>query len=109
MKVTFVEVESKEDAEPVAQICKSVNATPEDAARIRNTIANDSVDGGETFRNFDLGQILCVIYRCTNERSRRNTINHEKRHIEDRTLEWMNVNDVESAAMLAGWLSERIY
>lgn len=34
---------------------------------------------------------------------------HEKRHIEDRVLDFFSVNNIESAGLLAGFLGEKFY
>ena len=43
----------------------------------------------------------------SSEKNRDNCYSHEKRHIEDRVLEWYSVNDIESAGLLAGFLGEK--
>ena len=44
-----------------------------------------------------------------NERTRANVYSHEKRHIEDRVLQYASVDDIESAGLLAGFLGEKFY
>lgn len=107
--MTVVEVENKNDADAVCKEVKYVCREIEYIDTIRRTIENEEHDGGEAIRNLLLRKILVVIYKCSSEKKRREIIGHEKRHIEDRILEFFNINDIESAAMLAGFLSSEFY
>ena len=67
------------------------------------------MNGGSTYRNMDLAKILVIIYPCKNIEQRREVVNHEKRHIEDRLLKYLGIDDIEASAYLAGYLSRFIY
>ena len=105
--ITLVQVESKEDESTVAELLESINA--EDIEYTINGIRRDAVNGGDTYRNFELRRIIVVFYLMEDNMSRAEVYSHEKRHIEDRILKFYCVDDIESAGLLAGFLGERFY
>ena len=105
--VTLVQVEGVDDADGVKECCEEIGLLAEDTDAVLDFVKSDKADGADTFRNFDKGQMLVVFYRMTSGRVKANRYGHEKRHVEDRILEWCGVNDIESAAYLAGFLSEQ--
>lgn len=107
--VTFIEVENKSDKDYVVREMKNVKITSDDIEEVKENIERECTNGGICFRNGDLNKFLVIIYPCKNEEKRREVINHEKRHIEDRILEWVGVQDIEAAAYLAGYISRYIY
>lgn len=107
INVTLVQVESPDDADEVKVCCEEIELLPEDTTATLEFIRQDKCDGGDTWRNFDKGQMFVIFYRMTNGRVKRNRYGHEKRHVEDRILQWCGVNDIEAAAYLAGFLSEQ--
>lgn len=105
--ITLVQVESKEDESAVAELLESINA--EDLEYTINGIRHGAVNGGDTYRNFELRRIIVVFYLMEDNMSRAEVYSHEKRHIEDRILKFYCVDDIESAGLLAGFLGERFY
>lgn len=106
INITLVQVESPDDADEVKVCCEEIELLPEDTTATLEFIRHDKCDGGDTWRNFDKGQMFVIFYRMTNGRVKRNRYGHEKRHVEDRILQWCGVDDIEAAAYLAGFLSE---
>lgn len=109
VKVTLVQVEGVEDAAPVEAILKAVKTDKEWIEYTVGGIKRNCRNGGDTYRNLDLKRVVVIFYRTTSERERSNVYSHEKRHIEDRVLEWYSVNDIEAAGLLAGFLGEKFY
>lgn len=107
--VTWLEIESVQDKEKVFQEMKNLKCNKEDMDDVIDNIEKECMDGGSTFRNMDMKKFLIIIHPCKNEEMRRCVVNHEKRHIEDRLLQHCNVDDIEAAAYLAGYLSKYIY
>jgi hypothetical protein len=107
--IKYIEVESKNDVNEITRELKKLNVTNEHIQMVCDNVTNDRTDGGETFRNLNLKRFIVVIYRCSTNTKRRNVINHEKRHVEDRILEHLGINDIEASAYLAGFLSEYMY
>ena len=108
VSVTLVQVEGKEDAEPVAELLRK-NKIRDDDNYTYNGILRDATNGGDTCRDLEHKRILVLFYRMENERLRDEIYSHEKRHIEDRILEFFGVNDIESAGLLAGYLGGKFY
>lgn len=104
--VTLVQVQGTEDADGVKECCEEIGLLAEDTKAVLDFVKEDKCDGADTFRNFEKGQMLVIFYRMTDERVKRNRYGHEKRHVEDRILQWCGVDDIEAAAYLAGFLSE---
>ena len=107
--VTLVQVESKKDESAVTKLLKSIDAEDEDIECTANYIKRSVVNGGDTYRNFERKCIVVVFYLMEDDISRAEVYSHEKRHIEDRVLEFCGVDDIESAGLLAGFLGERFY
>lgn len=107
INVTLVQVESPDDADEVKICCEGIGLSSEDTEATLEFVKQDKRDGGDTWRNFEKGQMLVIFYRMTDGRIKRNRYGHEKRHVEDRILQWCGVDDIEAAAYLAGFLSEQ--
>lgn len=105
INVTLVQVESPCDADEVKVCCEEIGLAHEDKEAILEFVKQDKCDGGDTWRNFAKGQMLVIFYRMTNSKVKTNRYGHEKRHVEDRILQWCGVDDIEAAAYLAGFLS----
>ena len=105
--VMLVQVESADDAEEVGTLLRNIKADREYAEDTVNAIKRGCTNGGDTYRNLDLKKVVVIFYKITSERERNNVYSHEKRHIEDRVMEWYGVNDIESAGLLAGFLGEK--
>lgn len=105
--VSLIQVESNKDADSVESILKSIKADKEYLEDTVNCIKRGCCNGGDTYRNLDLKKMVVIFYKMTHKRERNNCYSHEKRHIEDRILEWYSVNDIESAGLLAGYLGEK--
>lgn len=102
--VTYVIIESSKDYNDLAKVVKSIRLDKEQSDRCLEIVKRDCVNGGDTIRQLNYRKIFCIIYRCTSDTIRKDIICHEKRHIEDRILEYFHVNDIESAGLLAGFL-----
>ncbi len=107
INVTLIQVEGVEDVDDVKACCEDIELTAEDTEAVLDIIKQDKHGVADTFRNFEKGQMLVIFYRMTNGRTKINCYGHEKRHVEDRILQWCGVDDIEAAAYLAGFLSEQ--
>lgn len=105
--VTLIQVESEKDANSVETILKNIKTDKEYLDDTVGNIKRGCMNGGDTYRNLDLKKFVVIFYRMSSEKNRDNCYSHEKRHIEDRVLEWYSVNDIESAGLLAGFLGEK--
>lgn len=108
-EVTMVEIESSKDADLVTPIFQKVKMAQEDIVSEIDTIRKGCFNGGNTYRNTHLRKFVVVLYPFTSQRARINVISHEKRHVEDRILEHCLIDDMETAAYLAGFLSEKMF
>lgn len=107
--VTIVQAEVKEEAEDVRKILTAHHIDKESVEDIVAGVARGGCNGGDTFRDFRYKKVFVFFYPYENERIRAEVYSHEKRHIEDRILEYFGVNDIESAGLLAGYLGEQFY
>ena len=105
--VTMIQIESSEDADKVSRLLKRVGAEKDDYDDVISAIRRNAVNGGETFRDLRHRRMLLLFYLFDNDNERAETYYHEKRHLEDRILQFFNVNDIESAGLLAGWLGKK--
>jgi len=105
--VALLQVEGKEDENDVAELLKSMDA--EDPEYVLDGIRRGAVNGGETYRDLNNKRMVVLFYPMEDNTHRAEIYSHEKRHIEDRVLEFFGVNDIESAGLLAGFLGEKFY
>ena len=105
--VTLLQVESKDDSKQVEKACISFGMESEDIDSVKDNVECDCEDGGDTFRNFRFKKLLVIFYRMSSSKMRENIWAHEKRHIEDRILQFLNIDDIETSAILAGYLGEQ--
>ena len=110
MEITCLILDKNDDfMETIYPQIKNFPLPNEEFATINNNVQEHLHSGGTTYRFMTSRKILVLIYPCKSEKERRNVLNHEKRHVEDRILEHFGVKDIESSALLAGFLSEKIY
>ena len=107
--VTLLQVESKYDVKQVERACLNFDMEAEDVEAVIDKVERDCTDGGDTFRNFRFKKLLVIFYRMTSCKMRENIWSHEKRHIEDRILQFLSIDDVETAAIIAGYLGEQFH
>ena len=105
--VTLLQVESKDEAKQVEKYCINFGMEAADIEYVKDNVERDCEDGGYTFRNFRFKKLLVIFYRMSSSKIRENIWSHEKRHIEDRILQFLNIDDIETSAILAGYLGEQ--
>ena len=108
-QLIFIEIESPKDEDGISKYLNEVKIAKEDVESIKKEIRNNATNGADTWRNTDIKKILVIIFKCDNATKRRNIINHEKRHVVDRIMEWANIKDIETPAFLDGYISEFMY
>lgn len=67
------------------------------------------VDGGHTLTNERKKTIVVFFHAFTSEEERIKIYGHEKRHIVDRLCLCLNIQDLESAALLSGYIEQIFY
>lgn len=77
----------------------------EDKEEIFTDIKNENHDGGTTYRSFPTQEFLVIFFKFSSEEAKVNVYAHEKRHIEDRLMQYLEINDIETAGYLAGFLA----
>lgn len=103
-QVTLLQVEHSFDTTKVLRILSSIHTDEALKTEIMDTIQADKYNGGITIRNTRMRSIITVFFRMKTLADRAEVYSHEKRHIEDRILEWASVDDIETSAFLAGYL-----
>lgn len=109
IRVTLVQAEDRTDADMTERVLKSNHVGDEYIHDVVDAVRRGAVNGGETYRNFRERRVFVFFYPFENDERRAEIYAHEKRHIEDRVLEWFAVNDIESAGLLAGFLGVQFY
>ena len=107
--VTLLQVESAEDADKVMPYLRSVKAESDDIQYTVDGIRRGAVNGGDTYRDLCNKRMLVLFYPMENAERKAEIYFHEKRHVEDRVLQFHGVNDIESAGLLAGFLGVKFY
>ena len=107
--VDLVQVETKDDKDGVIRFMRAIKCRQEFINEIGDAIERGCYNGGDTFRDMNLRKILVIFYRMEDEETRAQIYAHEKRHIEDKVMQWASVDDIESAGLLAGYLGRMFY
>lgn len=107
--VTLVQAVDKKEAEDVRKVLKANHIDKDSIEDIVAGVARGGCNGGDTFRDFRCKRMFVFFYPYESDAIRAEVYSHEKRHIEDRVLEYFGVNDIESAGLLAGYLGEQFY
>lgn len=108
-KLHVFEVTSKRDAGKLIKELKSLKIiNGDDEREIRENIEN-KCDGACTFYRKTDCTLVVVIYIQNKQARRREVLAHEKRHVEDQILKHLGIDDMESAAYLAGYLAKEIF
>ena len=68
----------------------------------------DRYDGADVYSNSNKKRFLIILFYHRNKKEKVNTLGHEQRHIEDHILEGCNIQDIEAAGYLAGFLTKEI-
>ena len=106
--ILLVQTEGRQDANAVIALMKHWKIEDDDNYDYLGLV-NGAVNGGTTYRQMNSKRIFVLFYPFENDRIKDEVYSHEKRHIEDRILEFFGVNDIESAALLAGYLGAKFY
>lgn len=109
VSVTLLQIEGAQDEKAVLPYLRKVKASKEGIDYMLDGIRNGAVNGGDTYRDLEHKQMIVFFYPMENELKRAEIYSHEKRHIEDRVLQFFRVDDIESAGLLAGYLGEQFY
>lgn len=107
--VTLLQVEGKDDALALKKEMKRLCCEQESMDTTIANVEQGCMNGGDTYRNFAVRKMLVIFYPMSSEDAQAEVYCHEKRHVEDRIMEWASVNDIESAGLLAGFLGTKFY
>ena len=108
-RVTLVEAESKEDSDSVSKVLLRETIHKDDVKEICDDVKKGKQNGGYTYRNIKYRLFVIFLFPMTSQKIRINILGHEKRHVEDRLAEHIQLNDIEGMAFLAGFLAEKLF
>ena len=113
VNITLVQVEGREDKEAILRLLKRHHITEkDDIDYVMDNVDNKEYnmrDGGDTFYRLIQREMVVIFYPFSSDEAREEVMGHEKRHVEDRLLSFLHVDDIESAGLLAGFLSKEFY
>ena len=107
--VMLMQIESKQDSDIVMKNLDWLKVDNEDKQDYKAKIERGCVNGGDCWRNYSLHKFLISFFPFTNMNKKKEVDSHEKRHLEDRILEFVEVNDIEAAGYLSGFLGKKFY
>jgi len=107
-RVTFAEIEKKDKSKDVKKVCPIINGT-DFTKSICSRVKEKLEDGGEFIYNHRKKECLILLYLQSSKKRRLETLGHEVRHCVDRILKHSCVDDIESAALLSGYLTMKIF
>ncbi len=104
IEIILIQTESIEDKDTILNLMKDYEVTEEIIKELDDTISNNRTDGANTYWSAELHRVITVFYEMEFQERKDICYAHEKRHIEDRILEFCGINDRETAGYLSGWL-----
>ena len=107
--VTLVEINGAEDETPVRKLLGGRSISVSDIESVCDIVRRGAINGGDLFYNFSTQSAVVVFYPMSGLGDKVNIYCHEKRHLEDRVMEFASVNDPEAVAYLAGFLGEKMW
>lgn len=107
--VRLVQFDKSDEAKEIKKTLSYAKIAAKEVDDIIDEVKLGCTGGGYTYRNFEIRKMLLCFYPFISERERVEVYSHEKRHLEDRIMEYHNVNDIESAGLLAGFLAVKFY
>jgi len=75
---------------------------------INHSLETKAYDGGLHLWNIPQRRSLVLLYPYSSWEMRVNILAHEKRHVEDRILSSLYIDDVETAAYLSGYIAQKL-
>lgn len=106
-------MEGREDKEAILRLLKRHRITEkDDIDSVMDNVDNkqyDMRDGGDTFYRLIQREMVVIFYPFSSDEAREEVMGHEKRHVEDRILKLFRIDDIETSALLAGFLSKQFY
>lgn len=105
--IRYIEVEdfSYKEKRKLISYIKKIGYYDDFINDINETINNKRYGAGTTYHNNSRCEICVLIYPQQSNDRRIETIMHEKRHCEDFILKRLDIDDMEAAAYLSGWLA----
>ena len=107
-KVIVYICESPQDHSELKRELKRNSPDIEQNAIMLQELEQEKYNGGWTLTYAGFHKCIIVIYPHVHKCKLYNTLFHEKRHVEDNILSTHSIDDSESAAMLAGYLAEKL-
>lgn len=105
--VTLLEIESDKDWGALKRELIKFNVVKKDLVEIKNKVKT-MYNGGDHYYKLTKKESILILYEMTSRKERLNCLCHEKRHLEDRILEYSGVNSIEAAGYLAGFLAKKL-
>ena len=106
-EVIFI-VALKGDEKQLKKILKKEDIPTSECKEILADVA-DGYNFGRHIYNTSRWSSVVVIANASSLKKRAAITAHELRHVEDRILEYVLINDKEAAAFLSGYLAKKIY
>jgi len=107
--VKLIKVESNKDADSVVKALKPLKLDSEDLEEYKEDVINGKYNGAYHIYNFNLKLSVLLMYQHNSEKEYLETLGHEKRHLEDRILQLYGIEDIETAGLLAGYLTKKLF
>lgn len=106
IKLSFKDYKLKKKltSEKIGLKDEDINLDEETCKEIDESIGAGEYNGAITCHRGSQRQIVVLFYPIDDEERVVEIYNHEKRHVEDDILNFLNINDSEAAAYLAGYL-----
>lgn len=107
--VVLVELSKKDNPNDVLKLLSEfIPVDKELTKEVTNNINRRCYNGGSHYFYLMDRMSLILLYPVSSKEKRINVLCHEKRHVEDRILKYSNIDDIETAGYLAGFLAEEL-
>ena len=106
---TSVQLKEKENPKKILKLLSEHNIGEEIKDEITTNIKNEYMDSALVLTNKNARLLLVILYPISSMERFVNIVAHEKRHMEDKITEAVELENGEGTAYLAGYLASAFY
>ena len=106
---TIVQLKEKENPKKILRLLNDFNIGQEIKNEIITNMHNEYIDSALTLTNRNERLLLVILYPISSMERFINIAAHEKRHMEDKITEVVELENGEGTAYLAGYLASAFY
>lgn len=106
-KIIVLDIKGKKDIPELKKLLIKFDVPKDSIKNILHHVKKGHWGGDHIFSRLGHESMVCL-ENCNTIEKKTRALFHELRHVQDRILETMNVNDSEAAAFLSGYIAQKV-